>query len=178
MTDNTRTRAGRLFGIVVVFSFLAAACGSSPQKVAVTATDYSFKGIPATVKAGTVFTLTNSSTKEIHELGAIRLPDTELRPVEELARLPEDQLGDLSPGPPALVLVAPPGGAPQVPILGNGSLKERGRYIVLCFIPTGADPAAYLAAAKAAQAADGPPQRVPGGAPHFTRGMYAQIVVK
>jgi len=177
MTEGTCTRSGRL-GIVVVVAFLVAACGGSTHKtVAVTASDYSFTGIPATVKAGTVFTLTNSSTKEIHEMVALRLPDTERRPVDELARLPEDQVGELSPGPPALVLVAPPGGAPQVAILGGGSLKEKGRYVVLCFIPTGAEPAAYMAAAKAAQAADSPPERVPGGPAHFTHGMYAQIVV-
>jgi len=168
-----------LFGALAALALVGTACSSGPaKKAAVTASDYHFNGLPATLKAGAVLSLTNTSTKEIHEMVAIRLPDTERRPVSELVQLPEDQLGDLSPGLPATVLIAPPGGAPQIPAVGDGTLKERGRYMVLCFIPTGADPGAYLAAAKAAQSTGGPPQQVPGGPPHFTHGMYAQVVVK
>lgn len=175
-----RSRPGPLLGALAAMALLGSACSSNAGKkvVAVTAADYSFTGIPATVKAGTVLTLTNTSTKEIHELVAMRLPDSEKRPVEELVRLPEEQFGALSPGPPAAVLIAPPGGAAQIAAVGDGTLKEPGRYVVACFIPTGADPAAYLAAAKAAQSTGGPPQNVQGGPPHFTRGMFAQVVVK
>ncbi len=162
-----------------VVALLGAACSASDdRKVEVTATDYRFTGLPATVKAGTLLTLTNASTKEVHELVAIRLPDTERRPVGELARLPMDQLEALLSSPPAAALVAPPGRGPQIVGVGDGSLKERGRYLVLCFVPTGADPAAFLNAAKAAQGSGGPPQPVAGGPPHFAEGMYAQVIVE
>ena len=58
--------------------------------------------------------------------------------------------------------------------LGDGTLQEPGRYVVLCGIPIGADPQAYL---EAAQTSDGPPD-VPGGPPHMTAGMYAELIVE
>lgn len=173
-----RSRHWPLIAAAIV-ALLAAACSTSnDRKVEVTATDYRFTGLPATVKAGAVLTLINASTKEVHELVAMRLPDTERRPVGELARLPMDQLEALFSGPPAAALVAPPDRGPQIAGVGDGSLKERGRYLVLCFVPTGADPSTFLNAAKAAQGSGGPPQPVAGGPPHFAEGMYAQVVVE
>ena len=55
----------------------------------------------------------------------------------------------------------------------GGFVAEPGRYLILCAIPTGADPAEYLAAAATSE---GPPQ-VEGGQPHFMNGMYAEILV-
>jgi hypothetical protein len=142
--------------------------------VTVTAVDYAFENLPSTVTAGTVLSLTNDSTKEIHELVAVRLPDGETRPAAELMALPQGELqGLLYQAPPALVLVAPPGNAPQITIMGDGTLAQPGRYLVICTIPTGADPAVYL---EAAQSGTGPPQ-VAGGPPHFVNGMYGEITV-
>jgi hypothetical protein len=76
-------------------------------------------------------------------------------------------------GPPALVLVAPPGNAPQITIMGDGTLAQPGRYLVICTIPTGADPDAYL---RAAQSGTGPPHAA-GGPPHFVNGMFGEITV-
>lgn len=45
----------------------------------------------------------------------------------------------------------------------------------MCFIPTGANPAAYL---DALEANPGQPPSVPGGAPHFTAGMYSELTVQ
>ena len=59
--------------------------------------------------------------------------------------------------------------------VGDGTLTEKGRYAVICGIPVGADPAAYLAAVQNARG--GPPE-VAGGPPHLTRGMYGEITVK
>jgi hypothetical protein len=59
--------------------------------------------------------------------------------------------------------------------VGDGKVTQKGRYAVICSIPVGADPAAYLQAAQSSQV--GPPN-VPGGPPHFTEGMYGQITVK
>jgi hypothetical protein len=56
---------------------------------------------------------------------------------------------------------------------GEPRFREAGRYLILCAIPTGADPQAYL---DAAATSEGPPE-VPGGAPHFTSGMFAEVRV-
>ncbi len=141
--------------------------------VEVTATDYAFEGLPARVKAGTKLTLTNDSDKEVHELVAILLPEGETRSADELVKLPEAEQAKLAAGPPAAVLVAPPGGAPTINAVGDGTLAEPGRYLLICSIPTGADPEAYL---KAAGEGGGPPS-VPGGPPHLVHGMYAEIEV-
>ena len=141
--------------------------------VEVTAVDFAFEGLPAEVKAGTSITLRNTSAAELHELVALRLPDAELRPLDELLALPPAELEALFAAPPALVAVAPPGEDSFV-ALGDGTLAEPGRYVVLCFIPTGADPQAYL---DALEANPGQPPQVSGGPPHHTAGMYADLVV-
>ena len=154
---------------------LATACSGGSDKVTVTATDYRFENLPKSVKAGTTLTLKNSSSKELHEMVVVKLPDTEKRSADELIKLPEAQFEAISPGPPALVRLRPPGDAPEIEALGNGKLTEKGRYLVICAIPTGADPAAYLKASEATP--DGPPKGF-NGAPHFTMGMYGEITVK
>lgn len=152
-----------------------AATGSiTKEVVTVAAVDYQFRALPAEVPAGTRFGLTNESRREVHELAAMRLPDTETRTATQLLALPEGELRAVLGGPPAAVLVAPPGEV-GFATLGDGTLTRPGRYLFVCFIPTGADPAAFLAAARASGAA---PPSVPGGAPHFTSGMYAELTVR
>ncbi len=143
--------------------------------VEVTAVDYAFEGLPDRVAAGTKLTLTNSSDEEVHELVAIALPPDEERSADELVKLPEEEQASLASGPPAAVLVAPPGGAPVIEAVGDGTLTEPGRYLILCSIPTGADPDEYLEAARESQG--GPPD-VAGGPPHFVNGMYGEVVVE
>ncbi|MDP8937083.1 MAG: hypothetical protein M3O23_05050 [Actinomycetota bacterium] len=162
-------------GGVVVLALLGGACGDGDDTKTVTATDYRFENLPKTVKAGTTLTLKNESDKELHEMVVSRLPDNERRSADELVKLPEDELGGLFQGPPALVLFDPPGDAEPIKALGDGKLTEKGRYLVICSIPTGADPAEFL---KAAEAAQGGPPQVAGGPPHFTRGMYGEITVE
>jgi hypothetical protein len=139
----------------------------------VEALDYAFAGLPASVPAGTKLSFTNSSEVELHELVAMRLPDSEQRPVAELLALPEEELMGLFPGPPATVLMAPPAGGEQIAAVGDGTLEEPGRYALVCFIPTGADPVAYMEQSGP----DGPPD-VPGGPPHVAHGMFAELVVE
>ena len=141
--------------------------------VTVDAVDYRFEDLPATIPAGSRLRLTNSSSVELHELVALRLPDTETRPVEELLALPKAELDSIVGGPPVAVLVAPPS-AEGFPVVGDGTLAEPGRYLLLCAIPTGADPDEYLAAAAAA---GGAPTDVAGGPPHLVAGMYAEVEV-
>ena len=117
------------------------------ESVTVTAEDYKFVGLPETVKVGTRLTLENSSQTELHELVAMRIPDSETRSVEEITQLPEAEadaiFGDAMP---AMVLVRAPGDAEMIPAVGDGTFSEPGRYCVFCAIPVGADPAAMMAA--------------------------------
>lgn len=143
--------------------------------VEVSAVDFAFENLPSEIKAGTRLSLTNNAETELHELVAIRLPDDETRPVDELVKLPEAEIGAIiGSSPPQTVLLAEPGGD-QIPAVGDGTLTEPGRYVVLCAIPTGVVPAEYLAAA--AQSQGGPPQIENAGPPHFVSGMYAELTV-
>ncbi len=162
-------------GGIAVVALLGAGCGDGDDTRTVTATDYRFEDLPESVEAGTTLTLENESTTELHEMAFTRLPDDEKRPVDELVKLPEAEAEALFSGPPALVMFDPPGDAEPIKALGDGRLTEKGRYLVMCSIPTGADPAAFLQASQASQG--GPPQ-VAGGPPHFVHGMYGEITVE
>jgi hypothetical protein len=142
------------------------------EAVDVVAVDYHFEGLPERVDAGTALTLRNDSEGEVHELVAMAIPPGETRPVDELVALPEDQLFAAVPGEPALVMVAPPG-EEAITVLGDEVLPA-GRYLVLCAIPTGADPDEFMAAVESSTG--GPPD-VAGGPPHLVSGMYAELVV-
>jgi uncharacterized cupredoxin-like copper-binding protein len=145
------------------------------ETIEVTAVDYAFEGLPASVAAGTMLTLTNTSEAELHELVAFRLPDEETRSAEELLALPEEEAAALlESGPPSMVIIAMPGEAGQA-VIGDGTVTEPGRYLIACFIPTGADPAEYVAAAQ--ESGDEPPV-VEGGPPHVANGMFAELTVE
>ena len=137
--------------------------------------DYAFGGLPASVPAGTRLSVTNTSETELHELLAFRLPDGEQRPLDELLRLAPEEFESIV-GHPSMVLIARPG-QDGVVALGDGTLTEPGRYVIMCAIPVGADPDEYLAAAAEAAESGQPPQ-VAGGPPHFTQGMVAELSVE
>lgn len=172
---STTRRTHRLTALFAASGMIVlGACGPEAGAVddgvlTVTMTDFSYGDLPTEVPAGTRIDVVNESSTELHELVAIRLADGDDRSVDELL---DDLDGILSAGPPAAVLLAAPGDDP-VAAVGDGSLTAPGRYLVLCAIPTGADPAEYLAAAAEG---DGPPQ-VAGGAPHFVHGMADDLVV-
>jgi len=181
---------GTLLGVGLALTLVGAACGSDSDKkdtggaattvvpptstasktLAVTGTDYAFTGVPETVSTGTVVSFKNASTKEVHELVALRVKDGDTRPVGAILKLPEaerDQATEFRG-----VLIAYPGEqgfAPQGPL----TLSQPGRYLLVCTIPTGADPAAYRENAKTAKG----PVVVPGGAPHVAAGMFAELKV-
>lgn len=157
---------------------LASGEGSEPDDVDhsihVTAVDFAFENLPSEIPAGSRITLSNEADAELHELVAIRLPDEETRPVSELVKLPEAELGAImAASAPATVLLAEPGGE-QIPAVGDGTLTETGRYLIMCAIPTGVEPAVYL---KAAAEAAGERPQVEGGPPHFVQGMFAEVTV-
>jgi hypothetical protein len=137
----------------------------------VVAVDYHFEGLPERIDAGSRLAMHNDSAREVHELVAMAIPEGETRSVDELMALPEGELFAALSGQPALVMLAPPG-EDAIPVLGDGTL-DAGRYLVLCAIPTGADPDELM---RAAQQSQGGPPNVPGGPPHFTAGMYAELV--
>lgn len=187
---STSARPRRVAVLLAVLSLVLVACGGGEatepaaadaedpptdggEVIEVVLRDFAFDGLPATVAAGTRFTVVNEAEAELHELVAFRLPDDEDRSVEELTTLsPPELVAAL--GEPAAVLLATPGG-PTIPAVGDGTLTEPGRYAIMCFIPTGADPQEYLDVA--AETEDGPPQ-VDGGPPHFVHGMYAELTVE
>lgn len=140
--------------------------------VAVTAFDFGYEGLPASIPTGSTFTLVNASETELHEMVVFQLSSYEARTLDEIVQLPPDRL-ERTLGPPSAVILAPPGGAPSITVVGDGRLRGTGRYAVFCFIPIGADVDEYLT--KAATS-DGPPQ-VAGGPPHFTAGMFTEVLV-
>jgi len=150
--------------------------GAPAETVEIVAADYSFTNVPASVAPGTKLSLTNSSIAELHEMVVFRIPDTETRSMEELVALPEaEQDAIFGGGPPAIVQLAMPGSDEPIPAVGDGTLTEPGRYAMVCFIPQGVDPQAYMDAAESS--GDGPPD-VAGGPPHVTLGMYAELTVE
>jgi len=88
--------------------------------------------------------------------------------------LPGSQLDALLAGATVTVLLRAPAGADLIRALGDGKLTEKGRYLVICTIPVGVDPAAFLAATRGRTDAPLPA----GGPPHYTRGMYGEIRVQ
>lgn len=164
------------FTLLLCAPLAFAACGDEAAESAgagvldVTLSDFSFGELPDEVAAGTRLQVENVADTELHELVAFRLADGDDRPVDEIVAAGLEDV--LSAGPPAAVLLAAPGGK-QIAAVGDGVLREPGRYLLLCAIPTGADVQEYLEAAKTS---DGPPQ-VAGGPPHFVHGMVDDLVV-
>ena len=169
-----------LGGLLALTPLTLAACGGDADAtdriddgvLTVDLVDFSFGDLPDEVPAGTRLAVTSGSETELHELVAIRLADGDTRPADEIIAAGLAEV--LAAGPPTAVLLAAPG-AEQIPAVGDGTLNEPGRYLILCAIPTGADPAEYLAAAQANP--DGGPPQVAGGAPHFAHGMFDDLVV-
>ena len=192
-TTSIRLRA--TIALSMAFALVLAACGddgatdttaapattagpattaAAAETITVTAVDYGFEGLPSTIVAGTTLTLANESSMELHEFVAIRLPDDETRSAEELLQLPPEELAAFFQFV-STVIITPPSAPEGFAVEGDGTLTEPGRYLVICAIPTGADPDEYLAAA--AESEGGPPQ-VDGGPPHFVNGMFAEVTVE
>lgn len=145
------------------------------EEVEVTAVDYAFEGAPATATAGTKLTFVNASEKEAHEMVLMRINDDEERPLKDLLALPQEEAEKVAQF--QGVAFAFPGEETMYPE-GETTLKDAGRYAIICFIPVGAD-VAKMKESMAAQeegGEEGPPE-MGEGPPHFTQGMAAEIVV-
>lgn len=147
--------------------------GHDEMSVVIEGVDYGFDNVPASVAAGTRIGFTNTSSAELHELVAFRV-DSDL-PLDQLLAQPPAEL-EATLGAPVTVMLQPPGAPEAIVAVGDGTLTEPGRYVLLCFIPIGADPAEYLAAVEAAGGKK--PEGVAGGPPHFTAGMAAELTVE
>ncbi len=158
-------------GLVALSLVLGACGGEDAAPIEVVGSDYAFSGLPDSVAVGTEVSFLNNSSAEAHEMVAIRLPDDETRTVEDLVQTPgalEAFFSEVK-----MVLVAGPGEV-GVAVEGAAVFADAGRYAVICVIPTGADPAEYLAAAAASEG--GPPD-VAGGPPHLVHGMFTEVTV-
>ena len=69
-----------------------------------------------------------------------------------------------------MVLLALPGSS-SIALVGDGTFQETGRYSIVCFIPTGADPEAFLGAKDRFP-------HVEGGLPHVAQGMFGEVVIR
>lgn len=170
-----RTRAAAGTALLALTALLASACGDETADasgtVIVHATDFAFDDLPEEVAPGTTFEFVNDSDVELHELVAVRLPDEETRSAQDIVH---DGVESLFGVEPAFVLLAAPDG-PQINAVGDGTVTEPGRYIVVCMIPTGVDPEEFLSAAQSSDG--GPPQIENAGPPHVAHGMFAEFTV-
>ncbi len=152
--------------------------GTGGETIEITGIDYEYQGVPESVPAGAELSFTNDSDGEVHEMVVFRVKEDETRTIEEIAALPEDeQQAVVEPGPPSLVSFAFPG-EDGIAAVGSGALTEPGRYALVCFIPTGADPQAYRDLFAAPPSDDEGPPDIPGGPPHITQGMFAELIVE
>lgn len=147
----------------------------APVTLNVTGVDYGFLGLPGTsIAVGSSVQFKNDSDKEIHELVALRINDDEKRAVKDLLALSDEELMGVLAMDPEMVLVAPPS-SEGFAVVGDGKFSRAGRYAILCFIPTGADPDAFMEAAQGG--GEGPPQ-IDGGPPHAFQGMVGEVIVQ
>lgn len=163
---------------LAVAGLLTGACQSTDDTAAdgtveVVGVDYGFEGVDDPIAAGSTLVFRNDSDAEFHEMVVMRVTDGEDRSVEELLELPDEE------GMGALAFVgvaaAAPGDTGDL-IDGDLELTEAGRYLLVCFIPVGADPDA-VAEAFSGEIGDEPPD-LGDGPPHATTGMAIDLFVQ
>lgn len=152
--------------------------------------EYAFTGLPTSVPANTTLTFSNDGA-EIHEMVLNRLADDVTESFEELMALNasgvdlmaegyiDTEFGDQ-------MLLAVPGQTAE----GSISLDQEGRYVALCFIPSGMDMAKLieLGVDPGVLGPDTDPstlspeaqafiEEVMGNPPHMAQGMIQEFVV-
>lgn len=164
----------------------------SDMTIEVSGVEYAFDGLPASVPVGTTLTFTNNGI-ELHEIVVNRLADGVEETFDELMALNESGVDleaegyiDTDFGDP--MLLAMPGETAD----GGITLEQEGRYVALCFIPTGLEPA-KLAEFGVDVSTIGPetdmaelPEEAQAyleeimttGAPHMAQGMIQEFVVE
>jgi hypothetical protein len=135
------------------------------ERVDVTAAEYRFDGVPASIPAGeTSFEFENQG-KEAHEMVLFRRKDGEAMTFDQILAI-EDQ----SEAEKHMDFIAGTGGDPgsDEPLYAVTDLQA-GDYVMVCFIPVGSTPEALRAAQEASKPIE--------GRPHFTEGMKAELKV-
>ena len=135
-----------------------------------------FLGLPDEVDVGTRIGAVNRSEAEMHEFIAFRLPDGETRSSGELAALSDDDLVRvLGAAIPDVIQVAPPGES-AIKGLGDAVFEVPGRYLVLCTVPVGADPALLLASDRYTTGRW--PDQYQDSPSHAKRGEHDDVIVR
>ena len=160
------------------------------MNVAVSGVEYAFVGLPQSVPVGSTLTFTNDGA-EIHEIVVNRLADGVTESFEELLALSESGVDlqaegyiDTEFGDPMLLAVS--GQTAE----GGITLDQEGRYVALCFIPTGLDSAKLeeLGVDLSTLGPDTDPstlspevqaflEEVMANPPHMAQGMIQEFVV-
>jgi hypothetical protein len=135
-------------------TMMTPSAGATP--ITITATEYKFTGTDA-LKAGGAFAVTfkNEGT-ELHELHVAKLADGETRPMDDIVADPTAESKTTAAG---HSFACPGATAPAAGV----NLTTPGRYIVLCYIPTGA------------KADTDPKDFGKLGMPHAMQGMAVEI---
>jgi hypothetical protein len=104
------------------------------RQVPITAIDYEYQGIPATMPAGvTKFKLTNAAPKEEHMIAVVKVvPGNENTPLDKIFALPDKQAAKVVDFDNAGFAEAKPGDSGYFPM----NLTP-GKYIYACFLPEG-----------------------------------------
>ncbi len=134
-----------------VDTFMDAECGY--QKMAVTASDYEFAGLPDTAKAGPTGIKLVNEGKEMHHIVFLRMNDGVTLSADELVALPEAEARTKA------TVVGETFAMPGKSDTAFFDLKP-GRYAAVCFIPKGSK--------------DG---HEGAGPPHFVEGMIDETTV-
>jgi len=178
--------------VLVVASLVGlAACGTEREEVGassdvvepaqahtgvvpVQGVDYRFVGLPNEVAVGATFTFTNASPKEYHEMVLLRIAEGDTRTLAQLFALSEAEQAR------ATTVVGVSIAAPLekgTTVEGVLAADHPGRYVALCFLPTGADPRA-VEQVLANSTGEGPPDFGPNaGPPHVSQGMVTEFTV-
>jgi hypothetical protein len=141
-----------------------------PPPIEVQAFDYRFAEVPESAPVGTELSLFNNSSAEFHEIVIFKLHDSEQRSVEELSKLPFDQLYSFDVGVLQSVVFAMPESAQYTNVEGPPVLAEEGRYLIFCAINVGMDP---IDARNAT--ARGPVDPIEGVPRHYEVGMMTEV---
>lgn len=148
----------------------------------ITAVNYAFEDVPATLSAGQVGIRLDNQGTEVHEAVIFRINDDVEMSIEELLELPEEEAEAMAEF--RAVAFAGPGSTGSAVV----DLKA-GRYALVCFIPVGTTSMEALfagpegAEGESPTAGESPAEAAteggPGeeGPPHFTRGMFTEFEV-
>ena len=148
-----------------VLDYMRANCGYAELNI--TASEYTFGGLPPDVAAGPTIVSMANTGEEVHEIVIFRINDDVTLTAEELFALPEEEAEGMA-------MVA--GAAFSFPgDVGHTVIDlTPGRYAAACFLPEGALP-------EVMEQMEGPgSSTTPGvelGPPHFTLGMLHEFTV-